>query len=105
MAPGVQGYADAGGRCISVLIPLAIAMVTILVSTIMMGLSAEEADKFHRLERESVWDIPVMDTLRLLKRSMGTVGSGKIRYEFAYENGEKQVRNEHFTGSSFIKYK
>ena len=54
MAPGVQGYADAGGRCISVLILN--CHVNHLVSTIMMDFP-QEADKFHRLERKSVGDI------------------------------------------------
>ena len=92
MTSNVSSGTGSCGRCVfSVLIPLAIATATILVSTVMMGLSAEEADESHRLERDAVWDIPVMDTLRLWKRSMGTVGSGKVRFEFAYENEEIQV--------------
>jgi hypothetical protein len=87
------------GRCVfSVLIPLAIATATILVSTIMMGLSADEANESHRLERDAVWDIPVMDTLRLWKRSMGSVGSGKIKLEVAYENLEIQVGVDRYMG-------
>jgi hypothetical protein len=81
-----------------VLIPLAIATATILVSTIMMGLSADEANESHRLERDAVWDIPVMDTLRLWKRSMGSVGSGKIKLEVAYENLEIQVGVDRYMG-------
>ena len=79
-------------RCASVLIPLAIALATILVSTTLIGLSAKEAKESRRFERESVWDIPVMDTLRMWGRSMGTVGSGKLRFEEAYINLEEQVK-------------
>ena len=81
------------GKCIfAVLVPLAIAMATILSSTIMAGVSEDVASESHRLEREAIWDIPVMDTLRMWKRSMGTVGSGKLRLEDSYENGEIQVQ-------------
>jgi hypothetical protein len=64
----------------------------------MMGLSADEANESHRLERDAVWDIPVMDTLRLWKRSMGSVGSGKIKLEVAYENLEIQVGVDRYMG-------
>jgi hypothetical protein len=33
----------------------------------------------------------VMDNLRKWKRSMGTVGSGKLKLEAVYENGDIQV--------------
>ena len=74
-----------------VLVPLAVALGTILVSTVMIGMSAESADESRRFEREPVWEIPIMDTLRLWKRSMGTVGSGKVKFGHVYENHEIQV--------------
>jgi hypothetical protein len=76
----------------SVLIPLTLALVTIVISISMIGLSAEEASESRRFERENIWDIPVMDSLRLWKRSMGSIGSGKLRFEEAFINGEEQVR-------------
>lgn len=83
-----------GGRCVfAVLVPLAIAMVTILSSTIMTGVSEDAHADAHRLEREDIWDIPVMDTLRLWKRSMGSVGSGKLKLDHSYEDGEEQVQS------------
>ena len=90
MAP--QTPALRGGRCVfAVLVPLAIAMVTILSSTVMTGVSEDAHSESHRLEREAIWDIPVMDTLRLWKRSMGTIGSARLKLEVSYENGEVQV--------------
>jgi hypothetical protein len=68
-------------------------MITLLSSTVMMGLSHDEAVESHRLQRETIWDIPVMDTLRLWKRSMGSIGSGKVKLQVYYTDGEKQVNN------------
>eukprot|EP00615_Pteridomonas_danica_P017362 CAMPEP_0114389040 /NCGR_PEP_ID=MMETSP0102-20121206/8389_1 /TAXON_ID=38822 ORGANISM="Pteridomonas danica, Strain PT" /NCGR_SAMPLE_ID=MMETSP0102 /ASSEMBLY_ACC=CAM_ASM_000212 /LENGTH=66 /DNA_ID=CAMNT_0001546799 /DNA_START=15 /DNA_END=212 /DNA_ORIENTATION=+ len=66
MAPSEA--ASLRGRCaFAILVPFAIAMVTILSSTIMTSLSEDQAVESHRLEREAIWDIPVMDTLRLWK--------------------------------------
>ena len=80
-------------RCVfAVLVPLAIATVTLLSSTVMVGLSHDEAVESHRLQRETIWDIPVMDTLRLWKRSMGTVGSGKVKLSHYYLDGDVQVK-------------
>jgi hypothetical protein len=82
----------------AIIVPLTIAIATILSSTIMTGVSEDAASESHRLEREAIWDIPVMDTLRMWKRSMGTVGSGKLRLENSYENGEIQVCSVHAAG-------
>ena len=79
-------------RCaISILVPLLVATITLLASTVMVGVSHDESMEAHRLQRETVWDIPVMDTLRLWKRSMGTVGSGKVKLSHHYTDGEIQV--------------
>ncbi len=80
-------------RCaFAVLVPLAVAMLTVMSSSMMAGVSQDEALESHRLEREVIWDIPVLDTLAMWKRSMGKVGSGKLRYEIAYTNGDVQVQ-------------
>jgi len=95
MTPALASQKSIAGsaKCVfAVVVPLAIAMATILSSTVMTGVSEDAASDAHRLEREAIWDIPVMDTLRMWKRSMGTVGSGKLRLEDSYENGETQVR-------------
>jgi 6-phosphogluconolactonase (cycloisomerase 2 family) len=62
-------------------------------SSMMAGVSQDEALESHRLEREVIWDIPVLDTLAMWKRSMGKVGSGKLRYEIAYTNNDVQTYN------------
>jgi hypothetical protein len=92
-APSPKGVGGSGNSkyAYAIFVPVTIAMATILTSTIMTGVSEDAASEYHRLEREAIWDIPVMDTLRMWKRSMGTVGSGKLRLEDSYENGEIQV--------------
>jgi len=91
-ASAPQRSVGGSGKCVfAVVVPLAIALATILSSTVMTGVSEDAASEAHRLDREAIWDIPVMDTLRMWKRSMGTVGSGKLRLEDSYENGEIQV--------------
>jgi hypothetical protein len=91
MAPS-ESTTMRGGRCVfAILVPFAIAMATILSSTIMTSVSEDQATESHRLEREAIWDVPVMDNLRKWKRSMGTVGSGKLKLEAVYENGDIQV--------------
>lgn len=94
MAPSESTATMRGGRCaFAILVPFAIAMATILSSTVMTRVSEDQATESHRLEREAIFDIPMMDTLRLWKRSMGTVGSGKLKLEEVYENGDVQVNS------------
>lgn len=81
-------------RCVfTVIVPLTIVTVTLLSSAVMLGLSHDKAVESHRLQRETTWDIPVMDTLRLWKRNMGTVGSGKVKLIHHYTDGEIQHYN------------
>jgi Tfp pilus assembly protein FimT len=80
------------GCVFAIVVPFAIAMAIIL-SSIMTSVSEKQATESHRLvEREAIWGVPVMmDNLRQWKRSMGTVGSGKLKLEAVYENGDVQV--------------
>lgn len=92
MPPSASSNKHGWRWALAVLVPLAVAVVTIMGSSKMAGLSQDEAVESHRQEREVVWDIPVLDTLAVWKRSMGTVGSGKLRFVDSFVQDQEQVQ-------------